>query len=40
VSKGHATWQRGVLLALVRSELSIKILAMASAVLLENEARS
>jgi len=32
------TWRRAVLLALVRSELSIKILVMASAALLENDA--
>ena len=37
LTNAHETWQRGVLLALVRSELSIKILAMASAVLLEND---
>lgn len=34
----HETWRRAILLALVRSELSIKILATASPVLLENDA--
>ena len=37
VTNAHETWRRAVLLALVRSELSIKILAMASPVLLEND---
>jgi hypothetical protein len=34
----HETWRRAILLALVRSEISVKILAHASAVLLENDA--
>ena len=34
----HETWRRAVLLALVRSELSMKTLVMVSAVLLENDA--
>ena len=34
----HETWRRAVLLALVRSELSIKILVMVTAALLENGA--
>ncbi len=38
LTNGHETWRRAVLLALVRSELSIKILATAGPVLLENDA--
>jgi hypothetical protein len=38
LGEAHETWRRAVLLALVRSELSIKILVMASAALLENDA--
>ena len=38
LADGHETWRRAVLLALVRSELSIKILATAGLVLLENDA--
>src|SRR5271170_7586768 len=34
----HETWRRAVLLSLVRSELSIKILATAGPVLLESDA--
>lgn len=34
----HETWRRAILLALVRSEISVKILAHASAILLENDA--
>ena len=37
LTNAHETWRRAVLLALVRSELSIKILATASPVLLEND---
>ncbi len=38
LANAHETWRRAVLLALVRSELSIKILATAGPVLLENDA--
>jgi hypothetical protein len=38
LGQAHETWRRAVLLALVRSEISIKILATASAALLENDA--
>lgn len=38
LTNAHETWRRAVLLALVRSELSIKILATAGSVLLENDA--
>ena len=37
LTNAHETWRRAVLLALVRSELSIKILATAGPVLLEND---
>lgn len=38
LTNAHETWRRAILLALVRSELSIKILATAGSVLLEHEA--
>ena len=38
LANAHETWRRAVLLALVRSELSIKILATAGPVLLANDA--
>jgi hypothetical protein len=38
LSYAHESWRRAVLLALVRSELSIKILAIVDLVLLENDA--
>jgi hypothetical protein len=38
VGGSHETWRRAVLLALVRSEISIRILAKDSAALLENDA--
>jgi hypothetical protein len=38
LTNAHETWRRAVLLALVRSELSIKILATAGPILLENDA--
>lgn len=38
LANAHETWRRAVLLSLVRSELSIKILVTAGPVLLENDA--